>query len=151
MRGVAVLDEAVQVGLPIREPVTGETLHVALGGGQELRQRGTGLVHAAGSGIAGRQPAAQLVGGIVGLRQGRDSLVVAPRREQRDAAADDHPLDLERIVAFGDAELLERRLGLADRDQVEAVGAARLDIVGVQGDGRASWAYASSYCGGRYG
>ena len=143
--GVAVLDEAVQEGLPIRETATGETLHVALGGGQELRQRGPGLVHTAGSGIAGRQPAAQLVGGIVGLRQGRDSLVVTPRREQRDAAADDDPVDLEGVVAPGDGELLERGLGLADRRQVDAIDAVGLDVVGIESDGRAKLAYASSY------
>ena len=80
------------------------------------------------------------------LPQRGDRLVVAPRREQGDAAIPDDVVELEWIVAFGDVELLECSLGLAYGNRVEAIDPAGFDIVRVQTDCPAQFsALASSY------
>ena len=69
---------------------------------------------------------------VVHAPQGSDRLVIAARREQRDAAIPDHPIELERVEALGQVELVESRKGIADACQVEPMDAARFHIVRVQ-------------------
>ena len=131
-RLIAVLDGGVQAGLPLLQPAAREARHLALGHGQEFRQHRARLRQMAGRGVACRKPASNLVVGIVHLLQRGDRLLVAPRREQGDAAIPDDVVELEWIMALGDVELLECSLGLAYGNQVEAIHPAGFDIVRVE-------------------